>query len=1710
MDLTIRDLVIVNQKAVLDRGVQLAWYNDPERNEYYATRYIFSHGHFRGDQHSAIQILEMVRESLLDSAQPNILTVIADYGHGKTHFGLVLANFFSRPIDSPIVNGIIEQIRRCSDDQTAEQFRYFKQNSQKPQLVVRLSGHTNPDLRQNFLSALRQSLDENEATKGYPIKSVCRNAAQWLGTLSDERRAQAEQFLADRNEVELSELTERLEGFETRYEALAYELSEHLFGIRADFGATSDLQQVITEAIDDLCVGSDAPFNKLVILFDELGVYLEEWLKDHVRAGNIALQSILEACRNRPGKACFVTFIQRDPDQYADYAQPDKQGVTRFTTRLTHKVQLVSNLEHVLNGLIQVRDPQHWTALMESHAHALDMVKNRVLECFPKHYEGSWSESEILEVICKGTFPLHPLTTALLCHLSFSQGRSVMQFVDEEIRRIQDQPAVKETGDPNWILPTRVVDFYGDNLHRHEGLAAGRSTYSNYEYAANRLGANADPDLYEVLKALLLYNIGEVRRFPSQPQAAVLGLLAGLSTQRVEDALQKLERDFYVIRYITAREEYEFSGVGTNAGTVREQVERAIAGRQLPSLAATLDGHEALKTLNDEGVLPDTSADQYIESYALRSAEWRLGWQFVDAASLLKDGLEAYQKRFVFSDMTRASARNRQTDCRGLILVVLPGSYEERQRELDASAEMLNNCKCKRYPVPVALALTRNAEDLHHHLLALDELSGWSSSRCEIFGQGYEDAQKLYTDELNDTLKELIQTADLLYADEFRRAFSGNDTSLTRRASIMFHTTYPCRPPADSDLMEPSKNNGRRYTATIGRYLLTTGLSEETVPSLEKPVQNLISAVLIESEDKWGILDTHYRIKATPAHPRVQEAWKLISETIRPDAEPLLLSRLVDDLYAPPYGYDDLTLTLLLCAWFGRHQHELSFIGDPNLKPKKRSLLVQRLQLEEVANNLTNACDFINWLRVAEIRVERTNIGRKRQEALRCAQEMLQVSDYDRAVHLLDRARTLLNELPPDMDPAQALAEGVEKLDEKITEAENYRQDLEAKKRRAKSSSDLADVLQIEQELSASIPPNELCRGFDVLTEAKDVSHRRAEQIIRRTIEQRLERIEQYERLRNDLERHQQLVVEHGLHQYASQIAEALEALDRKYHDLRRREQEEQIRRELSHIRIDQMTSLSALRQHARDVETTIEDLSEELTAVRNSAQEKISQIQGLIDGHLQWLDQLSQHITQQTPSLSALRTLRDEVRQMRLIFEGTPEHKTYEELAQKLESIYEESQRQAQAERKRQEAVRDLMVQAEAQLKAIQSTRSFSQTVPLYLALIGTRRPEALTLNPAEETRLNEIHERARSTLSERYRNLLDSPLPKDENGFRNYLNELAEANQAAQDPLHQDLLHQDPSDSVDDWPTHLQQHLEDVQQSYQQWQAAHVRKQQKNEVAQEFERFVRDAEYAQNWQNIERVLSETERIQQRAESVGLDCQARIDKLQTQLIERRKQMQDWLLRLSDHLQTLNDTESLDGLRAELLQREPQYAGHPDAPRVLQKAREDLAARSEFLRQLASFASNTGTVEAVQNMLQQIQEMPTPPRGLEPTLQQATRQLELRLEEMLYKQREALDAWLRQFQSLDASPTPDTARRLLRVMETQRPDGLSEQDEAFLRSVEQRLNEVLDQDLVQKIVAEFERLTTNSQKVECLHQLLMLCQHELTPDQLQQLESLLR
>ena len=1286
----IKDLVKINTEAVLDTGIQLDWYYDSIRNERLSKGYMFSYGKSSEKKVSSIGILRRVQDCLLDSQKENIFTVIAGYGQGKTHFALVLANFFGRAFDDPLVEEIINSIEHSSSGAEAEHFRSFKKNIKKPSLVIKIAGHMFRDLRQGFLKALRNALDEHIVTRGYPIKSTITEALNWLEARSESEIATARVFLNQEKGCEYEEIVSMLTDFDSSAEDSVTDLCYHLYQTKPDFGASVNLEEVILQIHDELCIGPEAPFNKMVIVFDELGVYLEGWQENHIKAGNLALQNILEACANRRGKISLVTFTQVDPARFSSSSQPD---YNRFTGRLRVRLNLAADLELVLNSMIGKNKEHEWQSFMRLHSLKIEKAASDAYRAMPQYQK--WEESHFLEIMSKEMFPLHPLTAALLCQLDFAQGRSVISFVNEEIERIASENASDLHKGPLWISPVRIVDSFEENLRKHEGLAAGKATYSDYENAVNQIGQNQDSNYCTILKALFLYNIGGIRKSPTEKHSTVLSKIALVPEDKVEDYLKKLANDFYVIRYVEARGEYEFSGVGTGAGNILPDLRRETAGKEIESIANELNAIEAIDMLENE--LPDTSAEDFKEVFNVEGSEWALHPVIYDAVSLEREKTRTDIREFAREVVLGEKGGVKE---RGLIIYTIPRNLDEQTKTLGQVRKLLNEWTIRdpgtnrNYPFPIVFAITRSAEVLNQHLLMLQILRSWSEEKRQLHGKGYSDALQILTEEAQQALSTIFTDVEYVFPDEVGKKIKEDDRKeIDIIASHLFAICFPYRPPNESDVLRMDKTRGNTVAAEIARHLIANDLTA-SMQSLDKVVQNAINSVLTSGSNKWNILHRTNLQLITPKNSNVVQAWKNI-EAFQRDLSPrnrrkgkqvsvkksINFSLCVDRFKMMPYGFDDRILTLLLCAWIGLNKTKYVFLGDLNPRRQVNPVAISSTQIQE---KLDRAKNFVSWLRKGKVQCFVRGDDYTPEKVTDYLEELKSASDYEKARSLLAKGDNFKKDIPRDDPIYQEVLEAESNLSASIDSVETYQNDVEEEFRSILESKELQVVVNF---LNNKLRPKsfgtiQVSSSFENNIREKCLGHLKS--LVSDACKYNLTESEHYFVLKDKLTRYLPILESNNLDQLSKLVRDQLSKLEEEHEALKRSQSQNEIVRDIQAIQVDETTPLVECQKFEDDLENYLQkELLDAKSQFREIAEEKLKTVQDWVRKKIIWINNLPDRIKTAQNDLDCLNELLEEINRRVIVYTENPLKKMlakHKELAEKKQKqMLLSSQRQGQ-----------------------------------------------------------------------------------------------------------------------------------------------------------------------------------------------------------------------------------------------------------------------------------------------------------------------------------------------------------------------------------------------------------------------------------------------
>jgi len=927
----IKDLVKLDTQGWFSTAVQLSDYDNDKSNFALVKSYIFAESapDVYGTQTRAVGSLDLLRNirlSLMNNGT-NRFVVVANYGHGKSHLGLVLTNYFAKPYQSKEIKEILGRIDQALNNPAkSEDYHEFKRQNDRF-LVVRLRGDTPRSLREQFFPALRLAFDENPTTKSIELPFWNQKAKQWLeNKLHDpEAKKYLKQYDSDMPTL-IQEVEENKDG--------AYQLYVEIFshfnnGVPPSAEGNFSLREAIIWAVEQYC-GEKKPFSGIVVLFDEFSQFVQRYSQSKA-VGD--LQDLLQGIGDKRGQAIFLAFAQHDPDEIAEQVQSGQalQGLKRELGRIDRKYALYSLMESVLNAYL-AQSPTAWEQFLQADKR----IKGRIYgdtteltwELFTKRYDKElrWTYEKFRSVVTDGCFPLHPLTTALLCHLKMQQGedigtaRTVLGFVRDQMSFNQNEPAAYEDR-VNWILPIALVDYF-------EGrLVTSLQQYAAYQNAVQNLeltfGDSASENHRSVLKALLLQEADRIA-VTGEKQVELIAQMIGADERSVLQILKELSGN-NITKYDASIRFNSFWPVTANPQILEQKIREKLEGKRFDD--------DALLAFNDslDSILP--SSDKISVPI-----DWGTPEDWAATVKVFTKDILTKEKLREWMQPTRLTFQGLQDGDRGLVGWLLALDETDRLFFRENAAQILKDAFPEETPPPVVLLMptqpNKALADAFLRQRALKEIGKEKDTLKEI-------GQNAYDQEVERTKKALLKAFEGLVFDlasyaTIQRKSQDLVIPANHRTSIMaLHTinlqtvlkrlyelAYPHRPPKFFTELAANPKRGRsplrEAVKTVSKNLIHNRVNG-AYPGMDTVGQRICKDYLILS---WGILSTTYWIQE-PESLLLKNAWEYLENTIKPDEEDISAKDIIETLLRYPYGFDYNTALLLICAWIGRRGNEL-------------------------------------------------------------------------------------------------------------------------------------------------------------------------------------------------------------------------------------------------------------------------------------------------------------------------------------------------------------------------------------------------------------------------------------------------------------------------------------------------------------------------------------------------------------------------------------------------------------------------------------------------------------------------------------------------------------------------------------------------------------------------------------------------------------------
>lgn len=962
----VRDIVKFNRENYYNGAVQTEWFYDCEKVGDIAKSYVFHGPKYYGVSSKDVKTSE---HKLLDTAsfcqiisnklkgvdtRNNFVLTIAGYGTGKSHLAVTLGALFSgkENLRKPVLDNLSSVDKGIGED--------VREKTDKGNLVIALNGMTNFNLDSEVLRCVRLALAQNDVsddvlrqlTKTYDIAKYFVNS-NFENNLDQFESAADQLGKSLKGEKLKSYLLANIENDKTAVE-IVNQVFLHITGDSLHWDKGISAGEVILTVSKELC-GENKPFNKVLVLFDEFGRYIEYVAANPAIAGDASLQQIFEAIQSSDGNAIFVGFVQYELDAYLSHI--DKTAnVIRYVGRYNNseKYYLSSNFETILANLLEKDCKGVFAGKIESaltHYEAFHSKMHNALKRWNgnKGQKNVWIQDELYKkVILEGCYPLHPITVWLLSNSSeWMQQRSTIAFCAEMFEAVSSS-----TVDSDWlpyVYPVDIIDsgIYSEMLSSEEKGLVKSQNCMLYNEICVKVGDKLTFAESQILKAILVAKIGGFNFYDKEDACLAYRYLTNLKEEEIKPALKNLEDRHGVVAYDDQAHTFDLIAEANGFNEFKRIYVRYKTGKEAD--IEDLD-EDIMKNLGL--VVPvDTS---FAQEKHISSAEWK------------------FEKRLVMSseiDTNYLSAAIRTVDSafdgealRGLLLYAY--CCQDAENEVERLTALAASVQLDKTPV-IILFLDDSDEDIIHALSIKNTLARFSVSDAERFSKHIQSQNKKQD-------KLIMQKFNALVTERKQITEKGiitYDSRINSLCTARLNEVYKCPVMFLFDGFETSKAAQAKKTfATICIKLFdNTLMNIQSYQALNTADKNRIqSCISVGGKHSWQIFSEDCKL-VLPQNEQMKNIYMEVDASI-PDEGAFSVSRLFSKYLHAPYGMNAYSYTLFVLYFIQKHGNKLvCFLGKEKLTAanlsnvvfKDSKLKFSELQKITIQRNLNSDVDVI-------------------------------------------------------------------------------------------------------------------------------------------------------------------------------------------------------------------------------------------------------------------------------------------------------------------------------------------------------------------------------------------------------------------------------------------------------------------------------------------------------------------------------------------------------------------------------------------------------------------------------------------------------------------------------------------------------------------------------------------------------------------------------
>lgn len=532
------DLIKVNENFQFSVNLQFDINNITKIKEYIPTK-------------DGCEVLKFYLHNI-QSSNNRASTLIGPYGKGKSHLLLVLITLLSNYEieDEKSISSFIEKIKNV-DEETYNLCCKVRTNKNKMLPIIINSNYD--DLNQAFLIGLSEALERNK------IDSIVLNTYYEIAlNVISEWESEYKEVLNDlskclkKNHCTLEDLKFGLKSYSKQY----YELFKEIYkcisrGQEFKPLVNTDIIKTYKDITHEI---SNNGYNGIFIVFDEFSKFLESCNDAHIMRDMKLLQDFAELATRTgtTGQIHLCCITHKAINEYSKNAEEEKINSFKtvegrfksiyFNRSMEQNYEIVS---HALKKTNEFND--YYNNFYKENEKFYNEVKEQII---------FKNTDNIDKILCKGCFPLNPLTVYSLIELSekiAQNERTLFTFLTDD-----DSNSLK-----NFILNNNKGLFSIDKIYDYFNGILRKETDEYIKNiwlkTENSLRKNISNDAKKIIKAIaVIQMINDFEVLPSTEEIIKLSL--NIKNKDYQLALNELI-DNSIIRKKKITEELDFTTI---------------------------------------------------------------------------------------------------------------------------------------------------------------------------------------------------------------------------------------------------------------------------------------------------------------------------------------------------------------------------------------------------------------------------------------------------------------------------------------------------------------------------------------------------------------------------------------------------------------------------------------------------------------------------------------------------------------------------------------------------------------------------------------------------------------------------------------------------------------------------------------------------------------------------------------------------------------------------------------------------------------------------------------------------------------------------------------------------------------------------------------------------------------------------------------------